>query len=247
MIEKIYNKNRGFITLLSSKDYLEGVLVLAYSLQQVHSSYPLIVAVTEDLYNDIGVLESLKNCNCLIEKVSKILYSNTIQQKYVNLDVLNTASKISIFRLTDWDKLVYIDADVLVVQNLDFLFNYPDGAMLYDTLSIPPFGISSLFVFEPRNHTEIDLLEYLIQNADCLDGNLLGQFWFTIRNNKDYQIPLKILKNYSFPFEDKEVYAIHFNNQPKPWRKNGDKVLKFGPYAFQYKEYLKQIRKKIKI
>lgn len=247
MIREILDKKRGFITLLSSRSYLEGVLVLAYSLQQVHSQYPLIVAITEDLSDDIAILESLKSLNCLIEKIPKISYTDSIKKQYSDLAVLNTASKIEIFRLIDWDKLVYIDADTLIVQNIDFLFNYPDGAMLYDIHSVPPLGLSSLFVFEPRNHIEIDLLEYLIQNTDCLDGGLLGQLWFMVRNDQNYQIPLNILKDYSFPFEDREVYAIHFNNQPKPWEAGSNKVLKFGPYILQYNEYLKQVRRKTKI
>ena len=44
--------NKAYITLLSSEDYLEAVLVLNYSLRLVNSQYPLVVYVTNQVYNN---------------------------------------------------------------------------------------------------------------------------------------------------------------------------------------------------
>lgn len=236
---------QGYITLLSTENYLEGVLVLAVSLRQAHSQYPLIVAITENLSKNDYVIQSLKKFNCLIEILPLLEYSNVVKKDYENHSVLNTASKIGIFRLTNWDKLVYIDADVMVIKNLDFVFNFPDGSMLYTPLSIPKFGTTSLFVFEPKNHQEVEFLEHLICYANCFDGDLLGKLWFHVPQDPRYQIPFETLKDYSFPFDDTNVCAIHFVNQPKPWINFDRKVFKFGPYILQYENYLKTIRQKL--
>jgi hypothetical protein len=45
--------NYAYITLLSSYDYLDAVLVLNASLKSQDTKYPLVCAVTEDIYDNI--------------------------------------------------------------------------------------------------------------------------------------------------------------------------------------------------
>jgi alpha-N-acetylglucosamine transferase len=55
--------------------------------------------------------------------------------------------------MKQWDKLLYIDADVLVLKNLDHLFQYPNGSMLkyevYAGEDENDTGFSGLFIIEP--------------------------------------------------------------------------------------------------
>ena len=41
---------KAYITLLSTNEYLDGVLALYQSLQDVGSKYPLVVAVTNNIH-----------------------------------------------------------------------------------------------------------------------------------------------------------------------------------------------------
>ena len=47
--------------------------------------------------------------NIRIEWIDNLIYSDTVRKKYDGKAVLNTASKISLFSLVNYDKLCYID------------------------------------------------------------------------------------------------------------------------------------------
>ena len=210
----------GYITLLSSVDYLPAVLALGVSLQQVQSQYPFIIAVTDNIYDNVNPV--LKNCPYIIEKVPCLSYSPATYEwiaKNEQYDsVKNTASKITLFNLTQYDKLVYIDADCLVIQNIDDLFSRPDGSMIkYDN---DPWGFTGLMVFEPKMHN-YQLYKYIIETCLGFDGNLIGSLWFPCKSNYAYQIPPTYLWHYDFKDDNNSttsfVKVIHFCNHPKPW------------------------------
>ena len=215
----------GYVTLLSSENYLKAVLVLAYSLQVVKSQYPLVVMTTEDMKNEKMTNKEIINILCSVPNIIHVTapnlkYCDEIQKEWKNHNVLNTASKIQIFSLRDWDKLIYIDADTIVISNIDNLFEeYPDGSMIkYNT---DPYGFTGLFILEPRNHFEVDFYLYLLQNVKCFDGDILGKIWFVVNKDKRYQIPEDYLwdrrKNYTIP---ENVKVIHYTGDFKPWLEN---------------------------
>lgn len=64
--------------------------------------------------------------------------------------VLNTASKIDIFSLKHYEKIIYLDVDTLVLENIDDLFDKYDGSILWWNEPM-----SGLFVIEPKNHDSL--------------------------------------------------------------------------------------------
>lgn len=125
--------------------------------------------------------------NDLIENsiiIKKVEYTKNIKEKFSNHSVLNTASKISLFSLKEYDKLFYIDADSIVLQNLDECFSRLDGTMLFYNSN--DTGLSNFFLVESRNHREEYYLK-LLQKTDCFDGELLGDLFFYVKTNKEYQ------------------------------------------------------------
>ena len=217
--------NYAYVTLLSSQDYLLGVLVLNESLKRVNSFFPLVVGITDELYDYNAPI--LTDAGCYTERIERLTYHQSIIDKWGNTkykSVLNTASKISLFKLNKWDKLVYIDADCLVLQNIDDLFNWPDGSML--RYSSEQFGFSGLMVFCPCFHN-VEYYEIIMKNTGCTDGNLFGDLWFCAKSNPAYQIPHNYLMTYDslakdkmlnvYPRDYRDCKVIHFVNQPKPW------------------------------
>lgn len=206
---------------MSSEDYIEGVLVLNESLKRVGSKYPLLVAVTENIYDKC--FNRLRNAGALPAKINKLFYSEKtyedVKRKWPDQkSVLNTASKLNIFSFTDWDKLVYIDADVLVLKNMDELFSYRDCSMI--KYNDDDMGFTGLFVIEPSHHY-MQFYFTLMANENCFDGDLFGHLWMPfITYNKDYQIPEHYLgyvdNNYDI------IKSVHFCNSPKPWQNTYD-------------------------
>ena len=234
----------AYCTLLSSEDYLDGVLVLNKSLQMVNAQYPLFVMVTENISKNKKILTLLNSAGIVYTIIEMLSYSEETKKGYEYASVLNTASKIQIFNMKQWDKLIYLDADILVLKNLDHLFNYPDGSMLkYDD---DENGFTALFVVEPSWHSpkEIEYYYHLLNNVECFDGDLIGNLWFTVRHDKNYQISPNHLAYFNTCEIDDNIYAIHYCNTSKPWL-DKDNIIFTRPTSVNilYQQYLIQVDK----
>ena len=194
-----------WVTLLSSTDYLMAVLVLNQSLNNVKSQYPLLVVITEEICTpEIVHIFNLENI--LYYKVSSLQYKDPpfVQAKP---SIINTASKIQIFSLPFKEKFIFLDADVLIQENIDELFDYPSGSALYiEELSSV---LSGLFVFTPNPH-EYDIYSFLVQNKPhFLDGDIIQTLWFSYKDNLDYRIPANIY--FTEDLFNPKAKIIHYN------------------------------------
>jgi hypothetical protein len=234
------DNRKAFVTLCSTENYLPAVVVLARSFRKVKSKYPLLVAITEELCRPEIVEDILRKEGCIVETVPHLTYTKNVVNKYGSTHtVLQTAPKIAVFNLCSWDKLVYIDADVLVTQNIDDLMDRMDGSMV--KYAGDDMGFSGLFVFSPRNHSYERYLA-LQKNFDGVDGDLLGYLWFYMRTNPDYVIDQNYLVSYWEHNACWKAKAIHYNNEKKPWLH--PKSFNKQEFAIaKYYEYLDQVWK----
>lgn len=111
------SRREAYVTMVTSKDYIIGALVLAHSLEGTGTSRPLLCMVTKNLDN--ADLESLKVGGLqpvLVEPIAAPSLSNVQEWDAVGY------TKLNLWGLVDWDFLVYVDADCLVVSNMDDLF-----------------------------------------------------------------------------------------------------------------------------
>ena len=235
---------KAFITLLSSKDYINAVLVLAKSLNYVNSQYSLVVAVSEDIYDsDLQKRLQLQR-NIIIEKIDRISYSKKVINTWKDTEyqsVLNTACKYSLFKLTKYEKLCYIDADTLVVKNVDELLERPSGSIVYYKGIPDDIGFSALYVFKPSIYL---YKYYLIINSqeDAVDGEIIGQSWFHVKESPAHQIPLKYCCGYQYLIHQsldfqKDTKIVHFSGNPKPWLEP-EKFTESNSFINLYKELL---------
>ena len=81
-----------------------------------------------------------------------------------------TFSKIHAWKLTQYFKCVFLDADALVLQNVDELFDREELSAAPD-IGWPDCFNSGVFVFEPALETFKNLLD-LASNVGSFDGEL---------------------------------------------------------------------------
>lgn len=233
----------AYVTLLSTESFLEAVLVLNQSLKNVNSEYPLVCMVTNNLNEKITKI--LESQNIIVEIVPNIEYSEKLQKLVLTempqvAHTLNTGSKFCVFTLpkTKYNKIVYIDVDVIVLQNMDDIMNYPDGSMLY----INGENLSGMFVIELKNHSEYEVYECLLKYGCFNDGTVLGQLWFFVRTNTDYQIPSLFQQLYRVgDINTISTKSFHFQGPFKPWI-HLDKYNKYCPVFQLYTYYLDNVR-----
>ena len=85
--------------------------------------------VTENIFDK--VIRYLKKEQINYIKVPVISYSPATARKMNNARLETIASKVNVFGLKEFTKVVYLDADSVFIKTIDELFDYPDGAM-YD-------------------------------------------------------------------------------------------------------------------
>lgn len=110
---------RSYVSLVSTADYLEGVLVLGHSLRKTRAQYPLTALVVSSV--DASVDTALAANSIGIMRVDPL--PNPSGDYFTHWN--HTYSKLHIFGLTQFEKLVYLDADMVACANLDELFERP--------------------------------------------------------------------------------------------------------------------------
>jgi len=141
----------AYASLLYSDDYLPGLLVLAASLREVAAKYPLLTLVP---VTDRAAFDSPHGAGniaaglAVSEATAVAMAQNGIEIVPVEWLNLNAGSalpalgagiwlKLHMWKMTAYDRIVYLDADTFVLQNLDELFAlrsdapsaFPSGAM----------------------------------------------------------------------------------------------------------------------
>ena len=114
---------KNYATVLASTNYLDGVRTLLFSLTKVKSNYPLIVIVPVGF--DIACQQAIKAWGGIIEYAEnweKVDLGDLIK-KNKRPHWNNTFIKLCIFNLVQFEKIVYIDSDMIVLENIDHLFD----------------------------------------------------------------------------------------------------------------------------
>ena len=107
--------NYCYCSLLTSDNYLKGVLGLAYSLKIVDSKHPFLVIITDNISEES--IDILKENN--ISFIIKPLLLFQSHSEYIT-----TINKFYLYTLINFEKIIFIDADAFVLENMDKYFNY---------------------------------------------------------------------------------------------------------------------------
>lgn len=217
----------AFVTLATSDSYALGALVLGQSLKEVGTTRSLVCMVTE-LGISPAVLELLK------KTFTEVVTVNPLDSRdHVNLGLLQrpdlgiTFTKFHCWRLTQYEKAVFMDADTMVVKNVDDLFEREEFSAAPDP-GWPDCFNSGVFVFRPSDVTYASLLNFALQvgSFDGGDQGLLNMYynnWAT----KDISRHLPFVYNcvsqafYSylpaFTHFQSRIRVVHFIGPIKPW------------------------------
>ena len=111
----------AWVTLLTQPDYLPGVRTLRASLARVGTRYPLLVMVTAGI--DGAARQLLEDDGCLVREVEPLRPVSDDGTGYANARFAEVWTKLAAWNLTDLERVVVLDADMLVVAPMDELFD----------------------------------------------------------------------------------------------------------------------------
>ncbi|XP_044249150.1 glycogenin-1 isoform X5 [Drosophila takahashii] len=216
----------AWVTLTTNDTYSLGALVLAHSLKRAKTAHQLAVLVTPTVSQ--AMRDRLKEVYNVVQEVN-VLDS----QDAANLALLArpelgvTFTKLHCWRLVQFEKCVFLDADTLVLQNCDELFEREELSASPD-VSWPDCFNSGVFVFKPSVDTFGQITKFAVKNGsfDGGDQGLLNQFfadWATadIKKHLPFVYNVTAYASYCYlpafkQFRDK-IKILHFAGKLKPW------------------------------
>ncbi|KAJ7569276.1 hypothetical protein O6H91_01G069700 [Diphasiastrum complanatum] len=214
------SRHEAYATILhSAENYVCGAIALAHSIRQSGSKRDLVIMVDRHIHFEHRV--GLQKAGWKIREVKRIRNPKANDSAYNRWNY----SKFRLWQLVEYEKIVFLDADSIVLKNLDFLFDLPE---ISATGNHDHLFNSGVMVVEPSNCT-FQLLMSHINKIDSYNGGdqgYLNEFypwWHRLPKRMNY---LKLfLRNDTTDTQEKEsmfganpsaLYVLHYLGI-KPW------------------------------
>ncbi|KAG8450562.1 hypothetical protein GDO86_003003 [Hymenochirus boettgeri] len=218
--------DQAFVTLGTNDIYCQGALVLGKSLRNHNTSRKLVVLITSQVTDRMrGVLEKV------FDEVVQVDILDSADSVHLSLlkrpELGITFTKLQCWTLTHYAKCIYMDADTIVLCNIDELFDRDELSAAPDS-GWPDCFNSGVFVFRPSLETFHNLLHHAEQHGsfDGGDQGLLNSFfnnWATADISKHlpfiYNLSISSIYTYTPAFVQfgSDAKVVHFLGTPKPW------------------------------
>jgi alpha-N-acetylglucosamine transferase len=240
----------AYVTLVTNADYAMGATALARSLRLTHTTADIVVLHTGGVAaSDLAPLQTL---GCRLIPVEHLPLSDAFNERHARGNIhasapftkgrkpafhspLDNFCKLRLWELTDYDTCVFIDADAVVLRNIDRLFAYPEFSAapnVYESLADFHRMNSGVFVARPSRQTFDAMLarlnqpEILWKRTDQtflqtffpewhglpVYFNMLQYVWFTMPELWDWQ----------------SISVLHYQYE-KPWEKDHPKAGRLRP------------------
>ncbi|MBA0729326.1 hypothetical protein Golax_020514 [Gossypium laxum] len=110
------SSKEAYVTLLYGDEFLLGVRVLGKSIRDTGSTKDMVVLVSDGVSDYAKKL--LKADGWIVEMISLLANPNQVRPKRF----WGVYTKLKIFNMTNYKKVVYLDADTIVVKSIEDLF-----------------------------------------------------------------------------------------------------------------------------
>ncbi|KAL3834977.1 hypothetical protein ACJIZ3_009713 [Penstemon smallii] len=223
-IETDYTRKRqreAYATVLHSANvYVCGAIAAAQSIRLTGSTKDLVILVDETIsqYHRNG----LELAGWKVRTIQRIRNPKAEKNAYNEWNY----SKFRLWQLTDYDKIIFIDADMLILRNIDFLFGMPEISARGNNGTLFNSGV---MVIEPSNCTFKLLMDHIneIESYNGGDQGYLNEiftWWHRIPKHMNFlkhfwigdDEVVKRKKVRLFEAEPPILYVLHYLGN-KPW------------------------------
>jgi len=231
----------SYVSILTTDSYIFGALVLWKSLLDTKPKYPFHLLITPNLSEEtMALIEKSGIPTIKINPIKNPILDDPKDRRYYNY------SKLNMWSLTQFDKIVYLDADMVVLHNIDELFLKPNlsstnsGGWLPGKKDWKQLN-SGLIVLEPSKAIFEDMksqVGHIEKEKGKGDQAFIHQYYSDwpdktelhlphiynvfdchiegYRKNHKYYVDEKIQTN-NDKYDEKRIKIIHYIGQHKPW------------------------------
>jgi len=171
-------KRQAYISLLYGDFYTLPIRVMMHSL--LKNSHDVakglrdrIVLVTHDVSEEAR--KQMRKDGIVVREVVNIQSPYTWDPK-LHPRFLEVMTKLTIFNMTEYDKLIYLDADTLVFEDLSDAFDQASTAAVFIN---PCYFNSGMMVITPNTHLFNDMIRNLplLESYDAADQGFLNSYF----------------------------------------------------------------------
>lgn len=193
----------AFVTLVTSDHYLPGALVVAAALRDIHrpspedsselepSEFHIVCLVTPETV-DISTIKQLRQAFDVVVGVEVIEQDNEeglrllgtlltairlchyIEQFELGRpDLRLVLTKLHVFRLTSYRKIIFMDADMLPIKPISHLFHLPSAFAAVPDVGWPDIFNSGFLVLEPGQEKFNGIMD-VVKTKGSWDGGDQG-------------------------------------------------------------------------
>jgi len=251
----------AYVTLVTSDNYVSGAVTLAHSLRLSGTNRKIVCMVTPEV--SPGSKDYLLDPGHLYDELITVEPFNSFDSENLNLlgrpELGITLTKINVWNLLQFRYVVFIDADAMVLRNIDELFERLERA---DTMvnsevfaAAPDTGWpdnfnSGLFACKPsvETYTNLKALALSAGSFDGADQGLLNRYFKNWSNTSYGRLSFTFNVTPSAYYSYAPAYAeymsnikvVHFIGPEKPWNWNlrfaDGKIMPRGFTSHQFKE-----------
>lgn len=246
-----------YVTSLSTDSYLLGVLGLNDSLIRVKSQYPLYVVCSDRVSSKCLKILSYFHIQYMV--LDEHFPIANVSQTRDREAWTYTFDKLYIWKLKQFSKIVFLDADTQVVANIDHLFKAPHlAAVIADKFDEPDLMLpnSGVMVIEP-NQEDFDGMLNLwesgkLRRYDNGDQDIIRAYFQPIWGGEQI-LPYgyNVLYNLCYSWANKTkksdvdpIFVIHYVGKKKPWMMSIKAVYRRSKHNF-LGEYLMKYGKRL--
>ena len=152
----------AYVTYLCNDSFLEGAICLKKSLDRVSSSFDLHCMVTEEVTKNCRNI--LKKYNIKLIDVDRIQVERKdgIKDRYKENSWM-MFTKLNLWKLIQFQSIVYLDADIVALKNVDEMFTLTNVCNFAAVKDIGYGGISAGVMFLKPN---IDIFNDMMSNLE---------------------------------------------------------------------------------
>jgi alpha-N-acetylglucosamine transferase len=240
----------AFVTLVTNADYAMGATALARSIRMTGTQADIVVLHTGGVDRD--ALAPLAEFACRLVATDLLPLSDAFNERHARKNIhtaapftkgrkpefhspLDNFCKLRLWQLIEYERCIFIDADALVLKNIDRYFDYPEFSAapnVYESLADFHRLNSGVFVATPSLRT----FEAILAKLDTPDAfwprtdqtflqdffpewhglpvtmNMLQYVWFTMPALWDWS----------------SIGVLHYQYE-KPWEKDHPKAERLRP------------------
>jgi len=271
----------AFVCYINGPFYLVQAAVLAYSLRLVNSSLEKVIMVTDpdefvmkslERYFDrvipispiiiTGYKQNTEPGNTTITQILGVYPKNFTEEVKLRIFFSLYASKLRMLQLLEYDVVIYLGTDQIVLKNIDRIANCPTPCGVVDTIlhnmvlcSIVVNG--DLLVLKPSQKD----FENIMDNVNKLwfeywmttpfgpfDQYAINHYFLGSMTGLSYDFGLEVQVLETYPhYRNEKVHVLHWASYHKPWSmtKSALKEMKLPQEVMKAAESWWNIEKKV--